>query len=644
MISTEQHIPEVTLKAVILAILLTLMMAAANAFLALKIGILTSASISASLFSLGILGLFKNTTILEHNLVQTTAAAGEAVAGGIVYTIPALIIIHYWLHFPYLPCFLIALCGGLLGALFSIPLRRVLVNDPNLNFPEGRAIAEVLKTGMQQQASIKEMLWGGAVGALLELAQSGLKLISSSWQIWTFIGTRLVGFDIGFSATLLGAGYLVGFTTGLSLLIGAILGWLIGIPYLSGINHLPIGNSQLALVSLQEQLRYIGVGAMLTSGIWTIIWLLKPCLISITKAWKILRSNAVTNKQRIEYDIPSYYVILGIGLLALLFYFFAPHILPIHLSNTTFLSTKFILICLFYLIIIGFIAAALCAYFSGMLGVSATPGSAVMIAVLVLAAVIIRAVLPNSQLLEAAAISIILGAIVTGCGCVADNLQVFKVGHILGATPWKQQIMFILGIVLAACIIPLVMELLFNVYGITNVLPHAGMDSSQTLPAPVAAVMATMTRAIFQHALPWNLLEIGVDIGIMVIIACFFLAKKKLRLSPLAVATGIYLPLPTSTALFIGSFFALIVKYKKARKVSNEVNPPVQRTLLLACGIVAGAAIMDVLLAIPFALAHNPDILRIIPASATVLPNCLGILVVILLGWWFYRLAQQPGR
>ena len=203
-ISADQKIAELTLRSVLLAILLAMLLAMSNAYLALKLGILTSASIPAAIISMGILRLFKNATILENNAVQTAASAGEAVAGGIVYTIPALIIIEYWHGFDYLTNFFIAVSGGILGVLFSIPLRRVLVNEPMLKFPEGRAIAEVLKSSTEK-VGIRDIVMGGAIGAVLELLQVGFKVIASSWNYWFVAKRSLFGFGAGFSATMIGA-------------------------------------------------------------------------------------------------------------------------------------------------------------------------------------------------------------------------------------------------------------------------------------------------------------------------------------------------------------------------------------------------------------------------------------------------------
>ena len=264
-ISAEEKIAELTVRSILLAIALTVILAVSNAYLALKLGILTSASIPAAILSMGILRFFKNPTILENNAVQTAASAGEAVAGGIVYTIPALIIIEYWHHFDYLTNFFIALSGGVLGVLFSIPLRRLLVHDKALKFPEGRAIAEVLKSS-SEKIGMRDIVYGGAIGATLELFQVGFKIIANSWSHWFVVKRSIFGLGAGFSATMIGAGYLVGFDMACSIFAGAVISWLFALPILSQfypefLQQYP--TQKAAILLWNSELRYLGIGAML---------------------------------------------------------------------------------------------------------------------------------------------------------------------------------------------------------------------------------------------------------------------------------------------------------------------------------------------------------------------------------------------
>jgi len=326
-ISADKNIAELTFRSIVLAILLTVILAMSNAYLALKLGILTSASIPAAIISMGILRLFKNATVLENNAVQTAASAGEAVAGGIVYTIPALIIIQYWHGFDYLTNFFIAASGGILGVLFSIPLRRILVNDKALKFPEGRAIAEVLKSSAEK-VGLSDIAIGGAIGAALELFQNGFKVIASSWSYWFVAGRSLFGFGAGFSATMLGAGYLVGYEMASSIFLGAILSWLIALPVVSQCYPeflLQYPTDQAASFLWNSKMRYLGIGAMLFAGVWTFIKLVKPLVNSMSHSLSTFTAKKQTSIPllRTDQDIPWIYILFGVlGMSIGLFLFF----------------------------------------------------------------------------------------------------------------------------------------------------------------------------------------------------------------------------------------------------------------------------------------------------------------------------------
>lgn len=293
--TTKVHKPErstfeLTWRCMGLSIVLAMLLAMSNAYLALKLGILASASIPAAIISMGVLRLFKNASVLEHNAVQTAASAGEAVAGGIVYTIPALIIVGYWHHFDYLTNVLIAISGGVLGVLFSVPLRRILVNDPNLAFPEGKAIAAVL-VSTNEQIGLRDIVWGSVIGGMLELAQTGLKCLASSWTWWFAIKRHIVCIGLGFSATMLGAGYLVGFDMACSIGLGAVIAWLLALPVFSAVypQFLVHATPSVAGMALwNQELRYFGIGAMLLAGIWTLMTLIKPLVQSMRSS---LRTN-----------------------------------------------------------------------------------------------------------------------------------------------------------------------------------------------------------------------------------------------------------------------------------------------------------------------------------------------------------------
>lgn len=650
-IAADKHVAELTFRVIILAIILTVLLAMSNAYLALKLGILTSASIPAAIISMGILRLFKNSTILENNAVQTAASAGEAVAGGIVYTIPALIIIGFWSDFDYLTNFFIAACGGVLGVLFSIPLRRILVNDRSLKFPEGRAIAEVLKSSAEK-AGIKDIFIGGAIGGFIELLQIGFKLIANSWGYWFVAKRSLFGLGAGFSATMIGAGYLVGHDMAISIFLGAVISWLVALPIVSQfypdlVTQYP--PEQAATLLWNSEMRYLGIGAMLFAGMWTFLKLIKPLSKSIKGSFGAFISKNKAGRQfpRTDKDIPTPFILMGIGLTAAILFLFFQFTFPlgqVGLDKTY--APTLVFFGVLYVLVIGFLFSVITAYFSGMVGVTASPGSSVVISGMLFAAWLLLTAIDHllplplnaHQIQAAEAITIIIGSVVTGIAAIAnDNTQDLKVGQLVGATPWKQQVMLLLGVIVSALVIPPVMQLLFNVYGIAGVMPHPGMDVAQTLPAPTAALMAAITEAVFRNSLPWTMMFIGSLIILLVLFLNRILNLKRfLNLSILGIAIGMYLPLSSSFPLFIGGMIALLVQKRLQRmKVTpNETITRKQKGTLLACGLVAGSAIIDVLLAIPFSILHSPDALQLVGPEWKEKGVYLGGLSTLILAWW----------
>ncbi|MGC1183063.1 OPT family oligopeptide transporter [Legionella sp.] len=650
-IAADKKVAELTVRAIILAVLLTVLLAMSNAYLALKLGILTSASIPAAIISMGILRFFKTSTVLENNAVQTAASAGEAVAGGIVYTIPALIIIGYWNHFDYLTNFFIAVSGGVLGVLFSIPLRCILVNDQNLKFPEGRAIAEVLKSSVEK-TGINDILLGGIIGGLIELLQTGFKLVAADWSYWFVIKRSLFGIGAGFSATMIGAGYLVGYDMAMSIFLGAVISWFLAMPVVSKfypeyLHHYP--TKEAASFLWNSELRYLGIGAMLFAGVWTFLKLIKPLSKSIQTSFSIFTSKGSIKAQllRTDKDIPLPYILMGIGTMASLLFLFFQQVLPltqVGLDNDY--APTLIFLGVLYVLFIGFIFSIITAYFSGMVGVTASPGSSVVISGMLFAAwlllVAIDHFLPlplsSTQIQAAEAITIMIGSVVTGIAAIAnDNTQDLKVGQLVGATPWKQQLMLLLGVVISSLVIPPVMQLMFNVYGIAGVMPHSGMDISQSLPAPTAALMAAITEAVFRNSLPWGMMLIGSCIILAVIFLNYiFKLRYYLNLSMLGVAIGMYLPISSSFPLFIGGMIALLVQKRLKHKQMNkkEVITRRQKGTLIACGLVAGSAIMDVVLTIPFSIAQNPNVMQLVGPDWKGTSVYLGVLSTLLLAFW----------
>lgn len=657
-ISANENIRELTIRSVVLAVILTVLLATSNAYLALKLGILTSASIPAAIISMGVLRLFKHSTILENNAVQTAASAGEAVAGGIVYTIPALIIIGFWHHFDYLTNFFIAAIGGVLGVLFSIPLRRVLVNEPILKFPEGRAIAEVLKT-TTDRVGVKDILWGGAIGAVLELFQMGFKIIASSYSYWFVANRSLFGFGGGFSATMIGAGFLVGHEMALSIFSGAVISWMFALPLVSQffpqyvLNYAP---EKAAMLLWSNEMRYLGIGAMLFAGTFTFIKLIKPLVNSMNLSFRAFMTKSKSTYQlpRTDKDIPMPYILIGIFMMAAILFLFFQFVFPLEqagLDGSYAPSLVFGMVV--YVLVVGFLFSVITAYFSGMVGVTASPGSSIVIAGILFAAWLLLGIvnqvvplpLSRSAIKACEAMTIIIGSVVTGIAAIAnDNTQDLKVGQLVGATPWKQQVMLLIGVVVSALVIPPVMQLLFNVYGIAGVMPREGMDLTQSLPAPTAAMLAAVTEAVFQHSLPWLMMFVGafIILGVIVIHRAFKL-QRYFQLSVLGIAIGMYLPISSSFPLFLGGMMAKFVEWRlgKQKLAHNDENRHKQIGTLIACGLVAGAALIDVVIAIPFSIFQSPDALKLVGAEWQNYSVWLGIISTCMLAGWINRRVKN---
>jgi putative OPT family oligopeptide transporter len=656
---------EITVRAVLLAILLAIILAAANAYLGLKVGLTISASIPAAILAMGILRFFKNSSMLENNIVQTGASAGEALVGGTAFILPALIILHYWQHFNYWQTVIISLTGGILGVLFSIPLRRVLLADKSLRFPEGTAIGQVLKISQNsgKNNNLKELVQGSALGAFVALFQGGFQIIADNASLWFKAGNKFIyGCTFGFEPALLAAGYIVGIGVAVSTLIGVIIGWIIGIPIFSYLHPLTtnMSASNLAMSIWQSDIRPIGVGTMLVGGLWTMILLIKPIIKGVHSSFVSLhavKKSGYSSLPKHERDIPIHYTIalLAVLLVPLSFILFNRISHPaLGLDLTLQLIT--LAIGILFILITSFFFSSLCGYFAGLIGSSNSPISGVSLSVLLLASLLLLGLFhwapafteDSKHLLEGEGLAIIIGTLVSSsCAITNDTIQDLKAGQIIGATPWKQQIVLILGVIVSSLVLAPTLELLFNAYGIGGISPPGRhMDPTQMLSAPQATLMASLVIGAFNHNLPWNLISIGFLVAITCILIDRFLQPRGMRLPVLAVGLGIYLPLDTSSALILGGLASYLVERTLIKQHPHQTeksadNPAKQRGLTLACGLVAGACLMGVILAIPFTLAQSTDVLRLMPAHLTAAASLLGLVSTLAVLGWIYRTVCQ---
>ena len=649
---------EITIRAVLLAVLLAIVLAAANAYLGLKVGLTISASIPAAVISMAILRFFKNSSILENNIVQTGASAGEALVGGMAFILPALIILHYWQHFEYWQTVIIALTGGILGVLFSIPLRRVLLADKTLHFPEGTAIGQVLQVSHNsKKGNLKGLTQGGILGALITLFQSGFQVLADHAPVWFKVGNKFIyGFNFGFEPAILAAGYIVGISVALSTLLGVVIAWVVGIPIFSYLHPLAadMDASHAAMVIWQSDIRPIGVGTMLIGGLWTMALLIKPIIKGVQSSFislKTIKSSGYSALPKHERDIPIHYiigllVIVLIPLSLILFSFISHSALGLGMS----LQIVTLVITVLFVLITGFFFSSLCGYFAGLIGSSQNPLSGVVLSALLLASLLLLGLFhwapgftqDTKHLLEGEGLAIIIGTLVSSsCAITNDTIQDLKAGQIVGATPWKQQVILILGVVVSTLILAPTLELLFNAYGIGGISPPGRhMNPSQMLSAPQATLMASLVVGAFKHNLPWHLISLGFLVAVVCILIDRFLQPRGMRLAVLAVGIGIYLPLDTSSALIFGGITSYLVErtLKKQHPMQTSAdNYARERGLILACGLVAGACLMGVVLAIPFTLAQSTDVLRLMPARFTTMAGILGLLSMLTVLAWIYR-------
>lgn len=651
----EESQSEITFKAVALAIVLTVILAASNAYLALKLGQTISASIPAAIIAMGALRFFRKHNVWENNIVQTAASAGEGVASTVAFVLPGLLIIGYWHYFQFWETMLITLTGGLLGVLFSVPLRRVMLNYPNLAFPEGTAIGNVLKASASGDVKMKYLLKGGIVGSIISLCQTGFKVLSENLPLWAVNGKTLWGVTIGFSPALLAAGFIVGIQACVAMLVGLVLAWGIGIPLYSHFYGIPPASNyyDMAMAIRATHIRYVGVGTMLLGGLWTMVTLVKPIMLSLSTSFSSLRkasqTQSVARMPRTERDIPIHYVCFGIAFLAIGAFFVFSHFFntegqPFSHALGYSLSAFSVV----YLLVVGFLLASVCAYLTGLVGITNNPISGLILISALLTSLLLYPFLGHALYADpamtkiAVSIVLIITVIVSTAVIISgENLQDLKAGKMVGATPWKQQVMLLVGVTVAALVIAPVLELLFKAYGIGGVFPRAQMDPTQMLGAPQSALVTAVIQGVFGHSLPWWDIGIGIAIAAIAIVMDESLKKHNMRLPILAIGIGIYLPPDVTTAVIIGGILNYVCKYALKRQPSAIKEKSFERGTLLACGIVAGSALMGVALAIPFVLKQSSDALRLVPQAFTPIAYALGLAVLILLLTWLYRTTVQ---
>ena len=577
---------EITLKAFFLSIFLSIILSSAMVYLGLYAGMTISASIPAAIMSMGILRLFKNSNILENNIVQTAASAGESLAAGVIFTLPALLLIGYWDTISYWEVTKIAMVGGILGALFTVPLRRALILKARLRFPEGVATAAVLKTGHEtdvkkSQQSLKIIGISALVGGFVKLGELAFSVWSSALGGAVAIKGAIFGMGASLSPSLFSVGYIVGRNIGILAFTGGLISWAVAIPIYSYLYGFEGDNYfESANIIWNAKIRYLGVGAMVVGGIWSVIQLAKPLIESIQLSLKTLQENS-ENISLEERDLPINYVFIAI--LAML--------VPISLTYFGIIgSWNSAVILSFVMLIFGFLFSAVAAYMAGVVGSSNNPISGVTIATILFSSLLIISFFDIDSSKGAAA-AILIGAVVCCAAAIGgDNLQDLKTGNIVGATPWKQQLMQLVGVVSAALTLGIVLTLLHEAYGI----------GSSDLPAPQAVLMTNVANGVFQGNLEWGMIYAGAILGIVIIMIDQYQAFRKadFRVPILAVAIGIYLPIELTLPIFIGG----MLNHFASKTASEEGK---NNGLLIASGLITGEALMAIFIAVPLFFDKN---------------------------------------
>lgn len=611
----KQNLPELTLRGLVLGSILTIIFTASNVYLGLKVGLTFSSSIPAVVISMAVLSLFKTSNILENNMIQTQASAAGTLSS-VIFVIPGLFMCGYWSEFPLWQTFMICLCGGGLGVLFTIPLRRTMVVESKLAYPEGRAAAEILKVANKDQSSkkgkqgIKEIALGSFIAAIFSLLSNGFKLAASESN-FAFIWNKMAfGFSMGYSLALLGAGYLVGLAGAIALFVGMFLAWGIFTPYLSNFEFDSAKNAvDLASSVWSSKVRLIGTGAIAIAALWTLIELLKPVIEGIKE---IVKNVKITNQEKnertnIDLSLKSIFILFVLMVVGLFITFYS-FVEDTNLS--IYYQMLFSFVGTLVSVLIGFFVAAACGYMAGLVGSSSSPISGIGLIGVIISSIVFLVLgveLFQDPMLSkfAVALAIFTTSVILATAAISnDNLQDLKTGHLVGATPWKQQVALLVGCVFGALAIVPVLNLLYQAYGFVGAMPREGMDASSALAAPQANLMSTIAQGIFHHNIEWGYMAFGVFVGILMIIIDKILRRtQKMSLPPLAVGIGIYLPPAVNIPLVIGGILKYIVmqhltkKYAKNSHKEEKLASCEQRGTLFASGLIVGESIFGVIIA-----------------------------------------------
>ena len=647
---------ELTVRSVILGVVITVVFTAANVFFGLKAGLTFATSIPAAVISMALLRYFKGSTVQENNIVQTIASAAGTLSS-IIFVLPGLIMIGWWTGFPYWVSFAICALGGILGVMYSIPLRRALVTLSDLPYPEGVACAEVLKVGggedvsaesdAENKAGLMAMVWGSVVAAVFAVVVQTRVFASDVAQYFKLNGRGSVtGYDFNLSFALFAVGHLVGLWVGVAMLIGAVIGWGWAVPHYSDLAATVGAAADVAQATWNHKVRFLGAGTIGVAAIWTLAKLVKPVVSGLAGAMAAARVRAAGNAHtlpRTEQDMP-------IGIVALITLLC---LVPIGWLLGSFGSgaglgsvlTTLVVGGVAFVVLMSFFVSAVCGYMAGLIGSSNSPLSGVGILVVLAAAMLlvagVKPHLPPESGKALVAFALFVTAVVFAVAAIANNnLQDLKTGQLVDATPWKQQVALVIGVLAGAVIIPPVLDLLNHTYGFAGV---PGADPAKALAAPQAGLISALAQGVIENNIDWSLIGVGAAVGVVVIVldAVLGATTKSVRLPALAVGLGIYLPTSTTLMVVVGALVGAYFEHRADRGPKPE--PTKQLGVLLASGMIVGESLILVLIAALVAFTGNGSLLALVGEGFAVPAEWIGGIVfaavMFVLYRWISRLA-----
>ncbi len=654
---------ELTVRAIIIGIVITIVFTAANVYFGLKAGLTFSTSIPAAVISMAVLKAMRGSTIQENNIVQTVASAAGTLSA-IIFVLPGLVIVGFWTGFPFWISATICATGGILGVMYTIPLRRALVTDSDLPYPEGVACAEVLKVGAGEAtdtggavavesagAGLKAVLWGSIVSAVFFVIVQTRIFASSVAYYFRVGGDRAgtTGFDFGLSFALFAIGHLVGLWVGVAMLLGAAIGWAWAVPYFTHLHWVAGDAATVAQAGWSNYVRFIGAGAIGVAAIWTLAKLMKPLangLAGAMRASRARKSGTLGELPRTEHDIP----IGQVGVISLLCLIPIGYLLWHFAVNNGLGDVTWTLVIggVVFVVLLSFVVSAVTGYMAGLIGSSNSPLSGIGILVVVIVALLlvvgVKSSLPPGADKALIGFALFVTSIVFAVASIANNnLQDLKTGQLVDATPALQQWALVIGVLAGAVVIPPVLDLLQHSYGF---LGAPGADPARALPAPQAGLIAALAQGVITGDVPWDMIGLGAGIGVAIIILdeMLGLTKKGPRLPPLAVGLGIYLPTSTTLMVVVGALVGAWFDRRAGRRPAEEAAATRQLGVLLASGLIVGESLLAVVFAAIVAFSGKDSAIALVGPSFQTPAIWIGGVVFAASITVLYRWISRMGR